>query len=157
MGRGVGWGGGGGFPHVSSRGIASQIEQRLVPDGWVVKILLKMNNFKPCGFNCGGSTIAVPSPLMKNLTSCVESILVPTELLFYQKKLLILIKWHIVNLSKHNEFGWAFHTTIPSASYLPDTLLLHSAFLYIALVNKVRVSVTKIVIKHLQKQPLTYL
>ena len=62
-------GGVGSFPHVSSRGIASQIEQRLVPDGWVVKILLQMNNFKPCGFNCCGSTI-VNLPLMKNITSC---------------------------------------------------------------------------------------
>ena len=45
---------------MSSRGIA-QIEQRLLPDGWVdilLQLIPQMNNIKPCGFKCGGNTIA---------------------------------------------------------------------------------------------------
>ena len=45
---------------MSSRGIA-QIEQRLFLDGWVdilLQLIPQMNNIKPCGFKCGGNTIA---------------------------------------------------------------------------------------------------
>ena len=53
-------GGDGGASHMYSRGIA-QIEQRLLLDGWVdilLQLIPQMNNIKPCGFKCGGNTIA---------------------------------------------------------------------------------------------------
>ena len=74
------------------------------------------------------------------------------------RKLLIMIKCYsklLIFPSAMSLVGFSTHQFV-QLQYLPDTLLLHSAFLYIALVNKVRVGVTKIVIKHLQKQPLTY-